>query len=343
MIILNGENGGGQMLRTALAMSTITMKPFKMINIRKNRPNPGLKAQHLSCIKAYEKLFNCKIINNIISETEIEFYPGKLKSKKLDIDIGTAGSITLLLQSLLLPCFLEGTNFKIKVKGGTDVKWSMSLDYFVEVILPQFKRFAEFQFSLNRRGFYPKGNGEIELKILKSTQNIIKNINLVNEAKLECIRGVSVASKELNVKNVSERQSLFVKNYFSKFKTTISIESRYNETDSRGNVVSLWAIYSNPKIIDYYNIMKTGSDALGEKNKSSEEVAKEASEKLYNIIKDGFCCDEHLADNLIPLLALIKGQIKIKNITNHITNNIYVCEQFINTKFEIKDNIIYAI
>jgi RNA 3'-phosphate cyclase len=342
MIILDGSEGGGQMLRTALAMSTITLKPFRMINIRKTRPNPGLKKQHLACIKAYEHLFNCKVIGKSLGNEEIEFYPGKLKSKKIDIDIETAGSITLFLQSLLLPCFLDGNNITIKIKGGTDVKWSMPFDYFSEVVLPYFKKFAEYKLFLLKRGFYPEGQGEVELKIIKHNLINIKEIDLTKNFKLECIKGVSIASKNLEKRNVSERQSHSALNNLLKLKITKKIETKYYDTNSTRSAITLWAIFSYNDDVDLFNPIRIGSDALGEKNKTSENIGEEASKKMINIIKEGFSCDEHLADNLIPILALLGGKIKTNKITQHVLSNIYVCEKFVNTKFEIKENIIYA-
>lgn len=330
------------MLRTALALSTITKKPFKMINIRKSRPKPGLKKQHNSCINAYVELFKCKVIGNFIESQEIEFYPGDRKKKKLDLDIGTAGSITLLLQSIIFPLFVEGSGYKIKIKGGTDVKWSMPIDYFTEIILPHFRRFSDYEITLNKRGFYPKGGGEIELKIKKHNYNIIKKINLNTEARLECIKGISFASKELENKKVAERQSQAATNIFLKNKVITRISNMYYQTESIGSSITLWAVYSKNDDIDYINQLKTGSDALGEINLSSENVGEKAAKKLIDIISDGFKCDVHLSDNLIPLLALIGGTIKIEKESEHIKNNILVCEKFTKTKFNIKNNIIIA-
>jgi RNA 3'-terminal phosphate cyclase (ATP) len=340
MIIIDGSDGGGQMLRTALSMSTVTLKPFTMVNIRKKRPNAGLKKQHISCIKAYEKLFDCKVIGNYIGNDKIEFYPGNLKSKKIDIDIETAGSITLFLQSLILPCFLNGNNISIKVKGGTDVKWSMSFDYFSEVIMPYYNRFAEYKLFIFKRGFYPKGKGEIELKIIKHNLTNIRKFDLTKNFKLECIKGISFASLDLEKKKVAERQSYSALNFLFNIKTAKKIELRYFDTNSIGSGITLWCIYSYNDEVNLFSPIRIGSDVLGEKNKSSEDVGVEAAKKIDSIIKNGFSCDEHLSDNLIPILGLIGGKIKINRITEHILCNIKVCEKFINKKFKIEGNII---
>ncbi len=132
MIIIEGDmfEGGGQIIRTALALSTITKKSFTAVHIRKGRSEPGLKAQHLTGIKALVEMTGARAEGAELGSTEVSFFPGELKSKNIAIDIGTAGSITLLMQSLLLPCFFAPGMTRLKIIGGTDVSWSPSIDYF---------------------------------------------------------------------------------------------------------------------------------------------------------------------------------------------------------------------
>src|SRR3989339_1721617 len=126
MIELDGSygSGGGQIVRTALALSTITQKAFEVSDIRKGRSKPGLKNQHLFCIKALEELCNAKTEGAELGSTHLKYQPEKIKPQTLSIDIGTAGSITLLLQSLLIPAVFTNSKIRLKVSGGTDVIWS---------------------------------------------------------------------------------------------------------------------------------------------------------------------------------------------------------------------------
>ena len=122
MIIIDGSQmaGGGQMLRTALAFSTLTGKPFVAENIRHNRPKPGLKAQHLNCIDALTQLAAAKVQGARIGAARISFQPQPMVARNLELDIGTAGAITLLLQSLMLPCMFADRPIMLSIKGGTD-------------------------------------------------------------------------------------------------------------------------------------------------------------------------------------------------------------------------------
>ena len=138
MIELDGSSGegGGQIIRTALAMSAITGKAFRIINIRKNRDNPGLANQHLYCVKAVKELCDAQVEGAELGSEKLEFYPRKIKPQTLSIDIGTAGSVTLLMQSLLPICIMSDGKFRIRAKGGTDVRWSMPYDYMANVLFP---------------------------------------------------------------------------------------------------------------------------------------------------------------------------------------------------------------
>jgi len=156
--------GGGQIVRNALALSVLTGKGFEVTQIRKGRCDSGLKPQHLHCVKAAAQLSDAYFEDVEIGSERILFQPKTRKIKSLDIDVGTAGSITLLLQSLLIPCMFS-KRVKLTIKGGTDVTWSMPFDYMKEIFLPQLKRYADIDFKLNKRGYYPKGGGLIELNI----------------------------------------------------------------------------------------------------------------------------------------------------------------------------------
>src|SRR3989338_5676512 len=175
MITLDGSYGeaGGQILRTALALSVITQKPFTISNIRSKRPQPGLKAQHLEGVRALQELCDAEVTGAELGSTALTFQPHEIKKKQLLIDVKTAGSITLILQALLLPCVFAKKQITLTIKGGTDVSWSPQFDYWKEVIVPYYRNYAEIIPRLQKRGYYPKGGGEAEVKI-KPKGNIQK-------------------------------------------------------------------------------------------------------------------------------------------------------------------------
>lgn len=345
MIKLDGSfgEGGGQIVRTALGLAAITGKPFEVNNIRKGRPKPGLKNQHLFCITGVKELCDAQVDGAFLGSEKIRFVPGGISHKNLTIDVKTAGSITLLLQSLLLPCLFAEKKTKIEIKGGTDVKWSMPIDYFREVFLPQLKRFADIKLSIEKRGYYPKGKGKVIVTIKPKfrLKEKIDKINLTERHNLIQIKGISHASPDLQKANVAERQSNAASLMLKKQGCPVNIRTEYSQTSSIGSGITLWAIFSKYKDeIDLNNPIILGTDSLGEKGKKAENVGIEASNKLLNEIKSEAAVDKNLADNLIPFLGLIGGKIRTSEITNHTRTNIYVVEKFLDCKFEIKDNII---
>lgn len=371
MIQIDGSHneGGGQILRTALALSALTGTSIEITNIRAGRCNPGLQAQHLCCIQALEKICNASVEGVEIGLTKVKFDPAKIVPGNYEINIGTAGSITLLLQSLLPPLMFAGKKSILTITGGTDVKWSQPIDYFKEILLPQLQRFAEINCKVIHRGYYPKGNGKIEITIkpkyniysygsLKHMIDAVKEeqknpeakqkiapINLLKMGDVMYIKGISHASSDLQQKQVAERQAEAAQKLL-KTKTSVLIQSEYKETKSTGSGIMLWATYSGriPGEIDKINPARIGSDALGERGKSSEQVGEESAKKLIEEMNYCAPVDEYLADNLIPFLAISGGQFKTGKISKHTQTNIYIVEKFLGNVFEVdeKERIIKA-
>lgn len=343
MIELDGSHGegGGAIFRQALALSMATGKEFKIINIRKGRCNPGLAPQHLSGVNSASTLCNGEVSGNTIGSTKISFKPGEIKGGYHKIDIGTAGSITLLWQSLLLPSIFCGKKVSFSIIGGTDVKWSQPYDYFKFVFLPQMNRYADIEANLFKRGYYPKGGGEIKVIINgKYTLNDeIPSILLLEQKKLLQIKGISHASIDLENARVAERQAESARLHLDKLKVPFNVKHEYSKTYSTGSGITLWAVYGEEEI-DFNNPLILGADGLGERNKRAEVVGREAADNLLKVIESGAAADKYLADQLIPFLALAGGLVKPSEITNHVKSNIYVAEKFLDVKFSIKDKVI---
>ncbi len=357
MIKLDGNygEGGGQIVRTALAFSTITQIPFEITSIRSGREKPGLKAQHLTCIKALAKLCDAKADGAELGSSFLRYWPGKIKGKTINIDIGTAGSITLLLQSLLIPCFFADKTVRLHLKGGTNVAWSMPIEYFEQVFAQNIAKYCEkFKIKLNKRGYYPAGNGEVDITIKpkfklaaypefslfwKELQNQNNGLSSTDQYNLMQIKGVSHASKDLEKAEVAERQAKAARQMLARYNVPISIIPEYCSTLSTGSGITLWAIFSKSKDdIDILNPIRLGADALGERGKSSEEVGQEAAKALISQIESKAPVDKHLADNLVPFMALFcPSKIRASELTGHTLTNMYVVEQFLGKIFEINE------
>lgn len=335
MIEIDGSafEGGGQMARTALALSTVLQKPFAMRSIRKGRKEPGLKAQHLEGVNALKRLCSAQAEGAELGSTELAFYPGKIQPGKYAIEIGTAGSITLLLQNLLLPAIFAGKKCVFTISGGTDVSWSPSVDYFSNVLLPHLSAYATFECKLLERGYYPKGQGKVELSIIPKLEKErlfsgnVPRINQIHRGNLLQIKGVSHASIDLSNAQVAERQAKAAEMLLAKLKCPIQIRHEYRKTASTGSGITLWARFGEEGEIDGKEVI-LGADALGERGKKAEDVGNQAAMELLAEIESQACVDRHLSDQLIPFLALFGGKYLASQVTEHAKANIYVCEQF---------------
>src|SRR5688572_529111 len=167
MVNLDGSvgEGGGQMLRTALLWSVVTQTPFKMVKIRENRDKPGLKAQHLHVLKALQAMGPLRMTGAEIGSRELTFAPAPLSAVDATVDVGTAGSLTLLLQTLLPVVLMTAGRSRFRLVGGTDVAWSPPVDYLRHITLgPALKRAERLELEVGRRGYFPAGGGEIVLE-----------------------------------------------------------------------------------------------------------------------------------------------------------------------------------
>lgn len=354
----NYLEGGGSIVRIALALSLLTGKSFEVDNIRKGRPEKGLKAQHLYGIKGAQQLCDAKTEGAEIGSEYLKFEPSKLQSKNLYLDIGTAGSVTLVLQSLLLPSMFLSRPIRIDLIGGSDGKWSPSFDYFNNILLPHLQRFAKIEARLLKRGYYPKGNGKVEIRInpkfklndfssFDEFQSHLKqNIspyNLIEQHYLIQIKGISHASRNLQQAKVAERQAESAEQILKqKYDVPINIAIQYQDTLSTGSGIILWAIFSkNKNDIDENNPIRVGADVLGKQGKRAEIVGEEAAQNLIKEIESKAPVDMHLADQLIPFIGFIpNSKIKVSSVTDHCKTNIWVTEKFLPTKFKVTDKLI---
>ncbi len=349
MLTINGNylEGGGQIVRTALSLGILTQKAFKIDKIRSNRPSQGLKNQHLTGIRILRDLTNSVVENAQLGSTEITVYPRKIqKGAEINIDIETAGSITLLLQSILLPCLFSGKKFKFTIKGGTDVKWSPQYDYTANIVFPHFLRYSAGSIALKKRGYYPRGQGEVEVNIKKrymfeqiqEKEIIVKPFSLLSQGTIVKIAGISHASADLQ--GVAERQAMAATAMLQKWKVPVEITSMYNSTASPSSGITVWAIYTgDSQDTDFIDPIRIGADMLGEQGKRAETIGEECALQLNAAIASGAPVDKHCADHLIPLLGIIGGEIAVEEITDHTKTNIYVTEQFLDVKFHVDEKL----
>ena len=324
--------GGGQILRTACTLSVITKTPCHVFNIRKGRKKPGLMTQHLLGIQALAQLCSGKIEGDLLGSEEIKFFPGEIEAKDIHLKIGTAASITLILQTLILPALFSSNPIKIIFDGGaTDTFFSPTIDYFRYVFLKILEKMgANVEINIIKRGFFPEGGAKVEVNVLPSK---LTNLNLTKRGQLVRIEIMSGASELLKEKQVAERQIAGVIEILGKLKLPMEKNVEYYKTQCPGSQICLVAIFENTVI---------GADNLGKLGKRAEDVGKEAA---LEILKEGefeTCLDRYLADQILPYIAITgkRSRLTVSKVTNHCKSSIWVIEKFLKGKFEIKENLI---
>jgi len=332
VIELDGR-AGGQVLRTALALSAVTQKPASIFNIRKNRPNPGLQAQHLTGVQTLAKVCNAKTRGIELKSTKIIFYPKKIIGGNYSVNIGTAGSITLLLQAVMLPSLFSKTPLNLRIFGGTDVAWSPPFNYMKEVLLSSLNQMgAKFNLELKKRGYYPKGRGLAIFSSFKSKLPL-KPLYLAEQKELHYIK---IISHSANLpKEVALTQASSAKKILSdKLNCDIEEVIDFRETgESEGSGITLIAVFSDGA--------RMGACSLSEKNKPAEKIGEQAAQLLLQEIESKKPVDQFLADQLIPFMALAEGfsTIECSKLTQHCLTNIHVTQKFLDVKFEVKGKL----
>lgn len=334
MIEIDGSKfeGGGSIVRTTVSLSLATKKAVRIKNIRNNRNPPGLKPQLLESLKLALKISNSKATGLFPGSKTIEFFPGSIdKGKSLESDIGTAGSINLLLQTIFMPCFLSGYKFKFKLKGGTDVPFSPGSDYFKHVFLHRFIEYGDISYKVLKRGYYPKGQGEIEFSFKKNRKKI--NLEVKELSLLSNIFIISHASNSLESINICEEQSKLAELYLSDLNKPLEARNEYSNSKSEENGIFILGHFEGQE--------RVGIGNLAERKNSVEELVKKSTSTFKEVVKSNYV-DEYLTDMIIPWLALFNGSITFNSITEHMKANIYVVNSFFDERIIVNKNKIIA-
>ena len=309
------------MLRTSLAFSAITGKPVTIQNIRANRPKPGLARQHLTGLNLISQICGAEVKGAELGSTNVEFQPGQIKHGEYSIDVGTAGSITLVLQTIL-PALasIEGESI-IRLTGGTDVKWSPPIDYYTLVLFPLLEK-IELKCSLDiqQRGYYPRGGGKITASIKSTGKLKPMKIESFSEPNITGIVNITDLPEK-----IAEQIGAVVLDYFPE--AIIHIQSKENGP-SQGVGIVLAAT-------DGQTIM--GASSLGEKGKPSEKVGKEAAKNLLDEIDGQGSVDVYASDQLLPYIALAGGEIVSKKLTSHAKTNVDIINKFMENKLKFTE------
>lgn len=338
MIRISGDllEGGGQIVRTSIALAALTGKDVYVDKIRDKRPNPGLQAQHVTAVRALAAMCNAETVGVEQGSREIEFKPRGHIAGTFSFNVGTAGSIPLILQALM-PCagFAPG-RVDLELTGGTDVRWSPTIDYVRLVVLPVLQLMGyRACIQVIRRGHYPKGGGHVKMAIEPAPS--FAAIGLVDRGQASGVEGLSHCVKLPS--HVAQRQATAAKEKLlaaGHQDVNITIETYPSGQDPHiapGSGITLIMKSSNGSIV--------GGDSIGERGKPAETVGEEAASKLLAEIESRAPVDRHLGDMLIPYLAVAEGrsEILVSQITMHTLTNIKVAEMVAGVKFDVQGEL----
>lgn len=331
MLTIDGAIGYGQVLRTALALSSLTLKPIKIINIRKQRQKPGLQPQHLTGVKTIGEFCNAEIRGAKLHSTEIEFIPKQHAINDKTIDIGTAGSIPLLLQTLTPLLLFSNNSVVLEIKGGTAGLGSPTIEYVKYITFPSIAglglHLSEVQ--IIKQGLYPKGQGVVKVKF--DPVKKLNAINLIERDDVENIHGISIVGSL--PQDVAERQKWGAIKLLDEHGFDSHMQTSLEKTASPGTSITLIA-HCKKTIL--------GADAIGKLGVRAEEIGKQCAEELIASIKSNAALDKWMADHILIFLALAHGKSKVtvEKITEHCQTNMRVIEQMLDVKFEVDNNLI---
>jgi RNA 3'-terminal phosphate cyclase (ATP) len=325
MIEIDGSigEGGGQVLRTALSLSCITRHPLRLFNIRRGRKRPGLMPQHVTSVNAAAGISSAEVSGNEKGSSELEFIPGKIRPGEYFFDITTAGSCSLVIQTLIPPLIFADGVSRIKIRGGTHVPFSPSYDYIAEVFLQMLERLGiRVESEIKKYGFYPKGGGEAIFRIFPAER--IRGLKLLAREELLNLHGYAGVSR-LPV-SIAERQKRSVMNILPYMNDLKIVEA---PSAGEGTFVFLKAEYGNTL---------AGFTSLGKRGKPAEKVGKEAAEDFCDFHAARACLDPWLADQLLIYLSLAteRSEFTASRITQHLTTNLLIIKRFLDIRYEIE-------
>lgn len=318
MIEIDGSIGGGQLLRTALALSVIKREPIRIADIRGGRSNPGLRPQHLTAVRLLADISNASVSEVDVGSSELEFDPDKPTGGSYEATIGTAGSITLLFDTVLPLATAIDEPLTVIARGGTDVKWSPPMDYFRFVKLPVLRRAGlQAAVDVERWGFYPAGGGLAKLHLAPTT---LGDLQLMGRGELDGARLYSKCSSSLEDRDVASRQLEAVVERLSGSGVSITEQSvAAATTDSPGSAIVIR--------LDCTDSI-AGFNSLGERGKPAEDVGEAAADRAREFIDGVGAVDRHLGDQLIVFLALSSGTVAVPERTEHIATSLELVEAF---------------
>lgn len=317
--------GGGQVLRTSLSLAAITGKRLHIDKIRANRPKPGLAKQHLTCVEGVCAVCGGDSRGAEVGSTALDFKPGEIRAGDYRCDIGSAGSASLVIQTVMPVLFCAGGSSRIAVTGGTHNAWAPPFDFIKESFLPAIAaRGFKAESRLTRYGFFPAGGGEIVFEVWPKQEGTGGGIELC-----ELIANPKISARIYTSKlpiHITDKQRKLLLSSGLNFETVEHIEVK--DSISAGNCVVIRLIGDN---------RTTVFTGFGSRGKPSEKVINEVVSEARDYLNSGAAIDHYLADQLLIYMAMRKaGRFTTNELSSHLTTNIEVIKKFLPADFAVE-------
>ncbi len=336
MKVIDGgaKSGSGTIVRYSVALASLLGKEIKIQNIRAKRKKPGLRAQHLKVIQACQEMCQGTASNAVVGSKEITYAPkGRFKGGEYHWDIGTAGSTTMMAQTLLpLACF-AGKPSKFRLGGGLFQDFAPSAYHMKFVLLPILEQMGiQAELEIVRPGYVPRGGGIIEIEVEPVKK--LKPLGLTEQGEILGIKGIALSS-HLKGRKVSHRMAEECQKALGSYGYKAELEEIYDESSlQEGAALAIYGETSSGSRI--------GSDRAGRPGRSSESIGRYVAQSFVEDVKTGAAVDRYIADQLIIYAGLADGtsRYSIPRITEHVETNLWLIEEFLGAKTRIKDDFI---
>jgi RNA 3'-terminal phosphate cyclase (ATP) len=330
MIEIDGSTGegGGQIVRSSLALSMLTGQPFLLDNIRARRKNAGLQRQHLTAVKAAGHISSAGMVGATLHSSRLQFAPGPVQAGSYRFDIGTAGSASLVLQTVLLPLMLADGHSELTLVGGTHNPLAPPYEFFALAYLPLLHRLGlHAKVELVRRGFFPVGGGELRVAVSAATE--LRDFELLERGEV-VQHGARVIVAKLR-EGIAEREIETLRSKLNWKKELFRIEQ---DTTSRGpgNAVLV--------VLEYQQVTEVVV-SFGERGKRAEQVALDAAEETLAYLASTAPVGPHLADQLLLPLAVAASRghtcrFRTLPLTQHSLTHIDIVQRFLDLQIETR-------
>ena len=335
MIEIDGSfgEGGGQILRTALSLSSLFLKPFRIFNIRKGRKKPGLMPQHLTCVRAMQLISGAEVAGDKIGSSVLVFKPKSVKAGEFFFDIGTAGSTSLVLQTIVPSLIFSSEKTSVILKGGTHVPFSPSFDYIAEVFARVLGKMGiRIELKIESYGFYPKGGGNIRVDIFPAKD--IKPLRVTERGAILMIKGYS-GTGNLPLSIAERQKSAAIKKIQTEIKDLMQpVDIEILNVSSPGHGTFIYLHSETEKAI-------AGFTSLGERGKKAEAVGEEVAEEFSEYYFTNVAFDRHLPDQIVLYLSMSKEEsiFTTSCITQHLMTNLWVIGLFTGFHYSVAGTI----